>query len=143
METDLRHRGIRTLAWLGDAHFEREVRWRVAARGDYPPDRLDAIKAEVVRAKGQAQLLQAIAPDLDENEQSVVRRARNAARPGAARGRESVATYRASTAFEALVAFWALSGHEGRARFEAVLEPHLEAAIDAAVGRRATKPRRG
>lgn len=143
MVTDLRRRGIRTLAWLGDAHFEREVRLRVAARGDYPPDRLDAIKAEIVRASGQAQLLSTIAAELDEEEQAIVRRARNAARPGPGRGRERVAIYRASTAFEALVAWWALSGDQGHSRFERVLAPHLEAAIDAAVQRRSDKPRRG
>jgi ribonuclease-3 family protein len=143
MATDLRRRGIRTLAWLGDAHFEREVRWRVAARGDYPTDRLDAIKAEVVRAQGQAELLAAIEPDLDDDERAVVRRARNASLPASARGRRGVATYRASTAFEALVALWALSGDGGRARFDAVLADRLEEAIAAAVQRRRFKPRRG
>jgi rhodanese-related sulfurtransferase len=32
-------RSVRTLAWLGDAEFEREVRLRVARRGDFPTDR--------------------------------------------------------------------------------------------------------
>ena len=75
--TDLRGRSIRTLAWLGDAEFEREVRLRLARRGDYPTDRLHALKARVVCAEAQAELLAAIEPELDEHEAGVVRRGRN------------------------------------------------------------------
>ncbi len=40
----LAHHSVRTLAWLGDAEFEREVRLRLARRGDYSTDRLNAMK---------------------------------------------------------------------------------------------------
>ncbi len=137
----LARRSVRTLAWLGDALFEREVRFRVAARGDFPVDRLDAIKAEVVRAELQASLLEALLPALDDDELALVRRARNTAPPSSARGRRSMQSYRAATALEALVAHWLLG--DGAPRFAALLVPPIERAIDDALQRRRDKPRRG
>jgi ribonuclease III family protein len=139
----LRGRSIRTLAWLGDAIFEDEVRTRVALRGDYPIDRLDAIKAAVVRSETQAQLFAEIEPELDEAELALARRARNTAPPAGARGRRTTKDYRTATALEALVAHWRLLGDEGRARLEALLAPRLEAVIDAALHRHARRPKRG
>ncbi len=144
MNDDLRSRSVRTLAWLGDAEFEREVRRRVAQRGDLPVDRLDAIKAEVVRAPTQALLLKAIEAALDEDERGVVRRARNA-QTGSGGKRNSVKSYRAATALEALVAHW-LCGPDpspGPERFETLLVPPMEAAIEASLARHRTRPRRG
>ncbi len=139
----LRGRSVRTLAWLGDAIFEDEVRMRVARRGDYPIDRLDAIKAAVVRSEAQAQLLVDIEPELDEAELALARRARNTAPPAGARGRRTTKDYRSATALEAVVAHWRLLGDEGRARLDAVLAPRLERLIDAAVERHARRLRRG
>jgi ribonuclease III family protein len=142
--TDLRGRSIRTLAWLGDVEFEREVRYRLARRGDYPTDRLDAMKTRVVRAEAQARLLEAILPGLRPDELDVVRRARNAAPPAAARsGRRHMQDYRAATAFEALVGAWCLEGEAGRARLGEVLGEPLEAAIAEAVAAAGQRLRRG
>lgn len=134
-------RSIRTLAWLGDAEFEREIRLRIARRGDYPTDRLDTVKARIVRAESQAQLLQALESDLAEEELSVVRRGRNT-RPTNSARRTKTRAYRAATALEALVAFWKLDGARGQRRFDKLLGPLLEAAIDDAVAS-THKPRRG
>lgn len=140
-DEDLLQRSIRTLAWLGDAAFERDVRWRVCRRGDYPVDRLDAIKADVVRAEGQAALLEAIDAELTEDERAIVQRGRNA-KTTSLRGKKDTETYRTATGFEALVARWALL--EGTwNRYEALVVPRLEPMIDAAVAKRAKKPRRG
>ena len=137
---DLRLRSVRTLAWLGDAEFEREVRLRSALRGDYPTERLDAVKAMVVCAPAQAALLERIIPELDDDEQAVVRRARNTRPPPSARRRGSEArTYRAATALEALVAVWHLGDGTGTQRFTDVLVPALEQAIDDAFQRTARK----
>jgi ribonuclease-3 family protein len=141
--TILLGRSIRTLAWLGDAFFEDEVRTRVALRGDYPIDRLDAIKAAVVRSETQAQLLAELEPELDDEEQTIVRRARNTAPPAGARGRRTTKDYRSASALEALVALWRLAGDEGRTRLEAVLAPRLDRVIDAAVAQHSRRVRRG
>jgi ribonuclease III family protein len=135
-------RSVRTQSWLGDAVFELLVRTRVAGRGDFPVDRLDAIKAEIVRAERQAELLEVVLAELDDEESALVRRARNTTPPASARGRRSTQSYRAASALEALVArWWLVPG--GLVRFETLLGPHLDAAIERAVELRASKPRRG
>lgn len=141
---ELRSRSIRTLAWLGDAEFEREVRLRLSRRGDYSTDRLDAMKTKIVRAEAQAALLDGIEPGLEADERDLVRRGRNTSPPAAARGgRRRTQEYRAATALEALVAWWCLDGDRGRERMAEVLGARLEAAIDAAIAADARRPRRG
>lgn len=135
-------RSVRTLAWLGDVEFEREVRLRLARRGDFPTDRLHAMTARVVCAEAQAELLAAVEGALDEQEAGLVRRARNLSAAGR-RGVRSTRDYRAATALEALVAHWFLVVAGGRARFEALLLPLLEARVDAAVAAASRAPRRG
>lgn len=141
MGDDLRRRSIRTLAWLGDAEFEREVRVRLARRGDYPTDRLHALKARIVCAEAQAELLAAIEPELDEHEVAVVRRGRNVGLKASGRAARDVRAYRAATGLEALVAYWCFGEPAVRSRFETLIGPRLEAAIDAAIATLA--PRRG
>lgn len=126
----LRQRSIRTLAWLGDAEFEREVRLRLSRRGDFPTKRLDKLRARIVNAEAQAELLGELieAGALRENELAIVGRARNASVRGGARQRRSVREYRAATALEALIAWWLLGGQD--ARFEALIVPAIETRID-------------
>lgn len=150
---ELLGRSIRTLAWLGDAEFEREVRVRLARRGDFPTERLDTYKARLVCAEGQATLLRAleIGGVLNDGERGVVRRARNASvrssprgpRSKGARSQKNTKEYRAATALEALVAHWAHGGEARRARYEALLVPLLEARIDEVIKRVGARPRRG
>ena len=125
----LRGRSIRTLAWLGDVEFEREVRLRLSRRGDYPTDRLDKLRARIVRAEAQAALLAELVEGgrLRDDELGVVGRARNTAvhRTGARRG---IREYRAATALEALIAWWIVGGEAQR--FEALIIPAIEARID-------------
>lgn len=136
-------RSVRTLAWLGDAEFEREVRMRLARRGDFPTDRLHAMKARVVCAEAQAQLLAAIEAGLDEVEAGVVRRARNLNHKAGGRGVRNVREYRAATALEALVGHWCFAAAGGRERLAAVVVPWLEARIDEAVAAAGQALRRG
>lgn len=141
---DLRGRSIRTLAWLGDVEFEREVRHRLVERGDFPSDRLDAMKTRVVRAEAQARLLATILPALRAEELDVVRRGRNAAPPVAGRGgRRSTVDYRAATALEALVGAWCLEGPAGRERLAEVLGGPLDEAVREAVAVAGQRLRRG
>lgn len=140
---DLRARSVRTLAWLGDADFEREIRRRVVARGDYPVDRLDAVKALVVRAESQAALLGAIEAELDEEELALVRRARNQSPRSGGRAQRDTRAYRSATALEALVGLWFHGAAPGPDRFEALLGARVEAAIDVALAAAGARIRRG
>jgi ribonuclease-3 family protein len=133
-------RSIRTLAWLGDALFELEVRTRLSRRGDYPTERLDAMKASIVRAEAQSELLAQMTDELSEAEQDVVARARNAT-PPSGRGRRDTRAYREATGLEALVAWWRATGADDR--FEALVAPRLETEIDQALVRDRKRPRRG
>jgi ribonuclease-3 family protein len=143
MALDLQSRSIRTLAWLGDVEYEREVRVRLVARGDYPTHRLDAIKALIVCAEAQAELLEAIEPALDDDEAAVVRRGRNTSVRGSARSQRNTKAYRAATGFEALIAHWCHAHPRGRERLAELVDPPLEAIIDRAIDRAAVKIRRG
>ncbi len=100
------------------------------------------MKADIVCAPTQADLLAAIEPSLDEDEEAIVRRARNADVGGKSRGKTDVRTHRSATGLEALIAYW-LADDGRRPRYETLLSPPLEAVIDRAVARRANKPRRG
>lgn len=139
MTTDLRTRSIRTLAWLGDAEFECDVRRRIARRGDYPTRRLDLVRAAITRAETQAAMLATLSEALTDDEAAVVRRARNVRNTGHVR--RDTAAYRAATALEALVAHWCLAEPSARARYDALLGPLIEQAIDDAIDR--PLPRRG
>lgn len=138
----IRQASIRTLAWLGDAHFELAVRWSLAHRGDYPVTRLDDARARVVRAEAQADLLETIMTTLDEAEHAVVRRAMNAQVSGRGRAQRDTRAYRAATGLEALVGWWACDSTDPTNRFEEVLRAPLEAALDAAI-LASERPRRG
>jgi ribonuclease-3 family protein len=129
---DLRQRSIRTLAWLGDAEFEREVRWRLSTRGDFPTDRLDKLRARIVNAGSQAALLAELIAvgALGEHELAVVGRARNTAVRGTIR--RNVRDYRAATGLEALIAWWIYGGQPER--FVELIVPAIEARIDVLLG---------
>ncbi|MGB1016593.1 MAG: ribonuclease III domain-containing protein [Nannocystaceae bacterium] len=136
---DLKNRSIRTLAWLGDAEFEAEVRRRLALRGDYPTQRLNTVKATLVRAEAQAAFLEAIENQLDPREVDVIARGRNASHKASGRSHRNARAYRAATAFEALIAVWRYTDWT---RFETLVAPELERAIDRAIEVGA-RPRRG
>jgi ribonuclease-3 family protein len=125
-------RSIRTAAWLGDAYFELELRRKIAARGDWPVARLDQVRAALSRAEAQAALLEAIVEQLDEDELDVVARGRNASVRSGGRVKRDVKSYRAATAFEALVCHWFEGGEAGRSRFHSLLDAAMEAALDEA-----------
>jgi ribonuclease-3 family protein len=129
---DIRRSSIRTLAWIGDAEWERIIRRRLAGLGDYPVDRLERMRARLARAETQAELLDAILPRLEPEELDVVRRARNArfGRSGV-RSDLTIRTYRAASAFEALVGWWACGLTPFEGRFEVLVGGELSTRLAA------------
>jgi ribonuclease-3 family protein len=132
-DAGLANHSIRTLAWLGDAEFERDLRLRIARRGDWPTGKLDRIRARLASANEQARLFGAIEEQLSEEETDLARRARNTRPRGTGRGVQNTREYRTATALEALVAHWWISDPPQSARFDELLGPHLERAIDLAI----------
>ena len=126
------------LAYLGDAVFELFVRTHALREALQQPAGSSGWVGQAVgvrslhrrsmplaQARGQAQLLKAIWPLLDEEERTVARRGRNA-HPSRRLARVAPEDYRRSTGLEALLGFLYLSGRTDR-----VVEL-LEAALAAA-----------
>lgn len=97
-----------TLAYLGDAVYELWVRTHLLELGHEKVRELHKQAISYVRASTQAQLLRALLPELDEVEQQVVLRGRNA--KGGHPKNVDVVTYRHATAFESLVGYWHING---------------------------------
>jgi len=97
---------ILALAYLGDAVYELWVRTHLLELGEVKVRNLHQSAVNYVRAGTQAQILHRILPELDEIEQQVVMRGRNA--KGGRPKNIDIITYRHATAFEALVGYWQL-----------------------------------
>ena len=100
------------LAYIGDAVFTLFVRTRLI---EYERDKINVLHAYTSRAVSaamQARALFALWPDLAGDEREIVRRGRNAKSqpPKSA----SVAEYKHSTGFEALLGYLFLSGQDER-----------------------------
>ncbi|MGB3137706.1 MAG: ribonuclease III domain-containing protein [Nodosilinea sp.] len=90
------------LAYIGDAVYELFVRGSLLL----PPKRIQVFHQQVVnqvRAEQQAQQVKQLAPLLNETEQDLLRRGRNASSRGPRRVDGQV--YQQSTGFEALVGY--------------------------------------
>lgn len=111
------------LAYLGDAVYEVAVRKYIMETGQYHADRLHQIAVRFVRAEGQAMALKKMMQELTEEEQALVRRARNRKITSKPKHADPV-TYKLATAFEAFVGYLYLT--ENRQR----LDWFIETAID-------------
>ena len=94
---------LRSYAHLGDAVWEVFVREYIV-RKTSNSKMLHKLTTDRVNATFQMKMLEFISDELTEDEQELVRRARNLSIPV---GRRSIqATYRQATAFEALIGYW-------------------------------------
>jgi len=101
------------LAYIGDAVFEVYVRKTVLGTGQSNTDKLHKMSVRYVKADGQAFALKAIMSNLTEQEQSLVKRARNRKITSKPQNADPV-LYKLATAFEALVGYLYLSKEEER-----------------------------
>ncbi|MBQ3924282.1 MAG: ribonuclease III [Firmicutes bacterium] len=104
------------LAFIGDAVYEIYVRKHVLAEAGSGHQsmalKVDALHhgtVQFVNAEAQAFAIKAMADDLTEEEQAVVRRARNH-KPHSVPKHADVMDYKWATAFEALVGYLYLTG---------------------------------
>lgn len=103
---------ILVLAYLGDAVYELWVRRHLLEQGIEKVDEMHKKAVHYVQAQTQADILRSLMDELDETETDVVKRGRNA--KGHYPRNVDVVTYRHSTAFEALIGYWQLTGQETR-----------------------------
>ncbi|WP_280772105.1 Mini-ribonuclease 3 [Salipaludibacillus daqingensis] len=103
------------LAYMGDGVLDMYVRFRLISQGQVRPNKLHKEATKYVSAKSQARVLQKLMDngDLTDVEISVVKRGRNA-KSGTIPKNTDHATYRYSTAYEALIGYLYLTGNEQR-----------------------------
>ena len=115
-EKDIRTYSPLTLAFVGDCVFDLIIRTIIVERANRSPHDLHKMKSAIVKAKTQAELGEAIQELLDDEEQSVYRRGRNA-KSGTTAKNASVGDYRKATALEALLGYLFLKNQEDRILF--------------------------
>ena len=110
---DVRTYSPLTLAFIGDCVFDLIIRTVVVERGNRAASGLHKTKSAIVKAQSQAQMIEALLPELTDEEQSVYRRGRNAKSYTTAKN-ASIGDYRKATGFEALVGYLYLQDRTGR-----------------------------
>ncbi len=101
-----------SLAYLGDAVLEVEVRRMLLSSGITHPGKLSKAALSYVRATAQSAGVDAILPHLTEEEEAVYRRGRNGA--GAHPKSATVNEYRRATGLEAVLGYLYLRGDAAR-----------------------------
>ena len=102
-----------TLAYIGDCVYELVVRTIVVGTAERTVNTMHKHTCRYVNAAAQRTILESVAEQLTEREQSVVRRGRNAKSHSVAKN-ASVSDYRYATGFEALCGYWYLTGQNDR-----------------------------
>lgn len=101
-----------SLAFVGDAYYALHLRRRLVHTGVPNVQVLHLLAAEFVSAKAQAYVYRHLKTELNETEQAVCKRARNAY--SQAPKSATVAEYHDSTALEALVGYLVLAEQQER-----------------------------
>lgn len=112
-EVDIRAYSPLTLAYIGDCIFDLVIRTVVVERGNEPANKLHRKTVAYVKAQTQAAMIEALLPELSEEELSVYKRGRNAKSYTSAKN-ASVGDYRKATGLEALMGYLYLTGKESR-----------------------------
>mgnify|MGYP000879239160 CR=1 FL=1 len=105
---DIAYMNTTVLAFLGDSVYETRVRKHVIDKGQVNADLLHKAAVRFVRADAQAYALKVMMDELTEEEQNLVKRARNKKISTKPKNADPV-IYKWATAFEALVGFLYLS----------------------------------
>jgi ribonuclease-3 family protein len=110
-------------AYIGDAIYELYIRRYTIQSGVSRTDAMNRFKVRYVKASAQAKVIKTILENLTEEEQGVVRRARNkkvSTKPKNA----DLMDYKWATAFEALLGSLFIAGNE--TRIEEIIEQAIE-----------------
>ena len=103
-DVDVRTYSPLTLAYIGDGIYDLIIRSLVVAKGNTRASELHKRTSQIVKAKTQADMIEAIMSMLTEDEADVYRRGRNAKSPTMAKN-ATMADYRKATGFEALMGY--------------------------------------
>ena len=127
---DVKQKNTLALAYLGDAVYESLVREYLMEHSNASPAVLHKLAVSVVCADAQCEVLELLKNRLNDEENAVVRRGRNASKAAVPKSATPKA-YRAATALEALFGYLMMSKQSKRIHelFEVVIESQLEAAL--------------
>lgn len=112
-ETEARLYSPLTLAFLGDAVYSLLVRNMLSREANKPTGKLHLESIKYVNASFQAKMIKELLPHLNENEESVFKRGRNAHSAHSPKNQDA-ADYRYATGLEALFGYLYLSGNTDR-----------------------------
>ena len=103
-DRDLRTYSPLTLAYIGDGIYDLVIRTILVKKGNCPVNQLHRRASSLVKASAQSAMMEILEPVLTEEEHSVYRRGRNAHSATMAKN-ATMADYRRSTGFEALMGY--------------------------------------
>ena len=115
-EVDMKAYSPLTLAYIGDAAYELVIRTMVVEKGNRQASQLHRLTTSYVKAQAQAAMIEALEPELTEEELAIYKRGRNAKSYTSAKN-ASILDYRKATGLEALIGYLYLSGREERVLF--------------------------
>lgn len=110
---DVRAYSPLTLAYIGDAVYELVIRTVVVERANRAANELHKRTVKYVQAGVQASMIEAVLPELTEDEVAVYKRGRNAKSHTSAKN-ASIQDYRKATGFEALMGYLYLNNQMDR-----------------------------
>lgn len=102
-----------TLAYIGDGVYEIVIRTILVSNGNCPPNKLHKRASALVKAGAQSAMMEVNEPLLQQEEEAVYKRGRNAKSYTMAKN-ATMADYRRATGFEALMGYLYLDGREER-----------------------------
>lgn len=111
--TEVKNLNTDVLAYMGDAVYEQFIRTQLLAGGLHKAGSLHRAATKYVRAQAQADAVRGMFDELTEEEQRIVKRARNHKISSKAKNADPV-TYKWATGFEAFVGYLYLAGEEER-----------------------------
>ncbi len=112
-DQDIRTYSPLALAYMGDAVYDLVIRTVVVERANRSANQLHRDAVKYVKAKAQAEIIQALLPELTEEEAAVYRRGRNA-KPHTTAKNATLAEYKMATGFEALMGYLYLTDRQER-----------------------------
>lgn len=115
-EVDMKAYSPLTLAYIGDAAYELVIRTMVVEKGNRQASQLHRLTTSYVKAQAQAAMIEALEPELTEEELAIYKRGRNAKSYTSAKN-ASILDYRKATGLEALIGYLYLTGREERVLF--------------------------
>lgn len=106
-----------SLAYIGDAVYELYVRNRIISENpNMPAHKLHLKTVKYVKAEAQSRSINAIMEELNEEEEAIYRRGRNAKSYTAPKNAD-IRDYRRATGFEALMGYLYLMKNEERLNY--------------------------